>query len=691
LRVSAGAVRWGMALRSWHLSLVLSFVVLPSILGGCLSCDEALSDIAVTEPCGCFEDRDCAGGACLVAADGCGQCVAAGCFDDSVCADVDRCDVERGICVPRVFCAATDSDVCTDPERCVQTRDDATCASPAAAAACEAFPASVHLVDGVTGRLDVWGTSEARYGAWNDIALTPAAGARFVGLSGSSGKRSIALAGVCADARCVVDVAAADPEACHVEGVALPALAPDTLRVRVMGHGGSSLAGATVRALWDDGTDEIVAADGDGVAPFDAAAKVLEAVVVSAPGQRSVALWQPTALDLEVALAPLPTDVVFGTSGTVRDGVRRSAGDVRVGLAGTSFGDLVDGLSATTLFGRPVALPALTAMPGVGTLRLGSAFVFRLGQSELRPTFTALSDGDGPRAQWQLAAELNLSQLAPVLEAADVDGEGGSAAAASTALLKLMADETSHGYAREAVLGADLAPRVGNEPLFPNSGELSTQTFSSAFVDVTLPDLPADAASRAAPLSAVFVAVVVDLPLRGLVPLGFQLVSIVDGALVDDDGLAGPPARVFFAPPHDGLEGAPLRVVALAYANAELDAGHLTVLRSSTPYAAGAVTLPAYLPPPVVTQSDGRAQVALDDEESADTWVRLRSADHGLDVWARPGDDVDLARLLDRPVLDDEAVEATALSWPGSFEAGRGEAAFGLRRVTRATGAAAGD
>jgi hypothetical protein len=37
-------------------------------------------------------------------------------------------------------------------------------------------------------------------------------------------------------------------------------------------------------------------------------------------------------------------------------------------------------------------------------------------------------------------------------------------------------------------------------------------------------------------------------------------------------------------------------------------------------------------------------------------------------------------------VLDGETVEATALSWPGNFEAGRGEVALGLRRVDRATG-----
>jgi hypothetical protein len=533
--------------------LTWSTLLAVALLGGCVVGEPVVD---APSPCECVDDRDCAPGAVCVADGDCGTCRAIVCVEDADCDVGAVCDVGRGRCEAPLACDSADPDLgCGPGEQCL-VLDVQGCRAPPVGDTCALWPPSRAIP---AGPLVV-----AAVGRAADGRLIPAGRATF-DVSGAAVDQDLARAGGIDDAdrtglvatcagpeRCVVDVTAAVGMArCQARYTVLPTPASGAVQVIVVDEDlGGPLAGADI-VVAAEGSVVTGVTDDVGVFVAPGIGAVVDRVTVGAPGFDGF-----SCLDCESTLElALPRRLSAEATPAI-------AGRVEVGDDGS--GDLVFGLlglpltspafPAQQLWGVPGTIPfEIDGITGPGSrLPFASAAGLQLGTQPLREDVVAFGRPGG-RTLWSFGARVSLASMGPLisgLAAADDDGPPQD--------LRLEALRRAGPAARSGLLGAVVpmpapAPAARDTRLDelrgPGAAVVLADVDVAADVDVTLTGpLPPGT-------SDVLLLVGAVLPGEGVIPLG--------GAVVAATG-ASAPIRVPFSPPHDGLEGRALRLLAIA-------------------------------------------------------------------------------------------------------------------------------
>jgi len=632
---------------SW--SLLLALAVAP----GCLQSGPLVDE---TPRCDCRSDRDCGAGAVCVVDGDCGTCRGISCVDDGDCDDGAVCDAARGRCELPLACDAGDPDLgCGPGEQCL-VLDVQGCRSPPVGDTCAVWPPSRAIP---AGPLVV-----AAVGRAADGRLIPA-GRATLDVVGATVDESQASddadrRGLIADCpgpeRCVVDVTAAVGMArCQARYTVLPAPAPGDVRVFVVDEDlGGPIAGADV-AVAAEGSVVTGVTDDAGVFVAPGIGAVVDRVTVQADGFDGFSCLD-CAGTLDVALprrlAPEATPAVAGRVEVDDDG----GGDLTFGLLGLPL--TTPAFAAPQLWGVPGTIPVdIEGVTAPGTrMPFASGASLQLGRLPLREGVVAFGRPGG-RTLWSFGARVSLGTMGPLISALANDDAPDATDAPMD--LRLEALRLSAPAARSGLLGAVVPmpiPRPDardtrlDELRGPGDAVVLADVDVAADVDVVLTGpLPPDT-------SDVLLLVGAALPGEGLIPLGGAVVSATDA-----EGRRGQlpgPVRVPFAPPHDGLEGRALRVLAIAVDVSTLVANdELGVARIVAPVPTPgrdrrlALTLPAF---PQAGRGAPRDETFFVDERGDDHLaLRLQDGDgRGHRVVVGPaaiGDDgaVDLGGVLD--------------------------------------------
>ena len=639
---------------------------------------------------GCGRNIDCAMGALCVVDDGaaCGVCRQILCADAADCADGTTCDVGQGVCEPTFRCDPTGrDDRCADGEVCREGPAGGACGPLDVAAGCVIDPPGGAFVDRVPRALSLHGTdalgarvplADVRLAAVDvDAVFEP----DVVGGLGDARVVALACAGPAPCRGALVGLGPDDVELCRVPVVVLPPRdAADARAVVVDAVAGAPVAGVPVVAAVDGALRDVVT-DADGVASFPGAGDGLAAISAF-----------PVVGDWTTYVAPPTGDVVFSVArpasgavaGTVAfDGVAHSSGDLRLALSGLSLPDFARGLDLRALFGAPVDVAV--RLDGLAPLDVSwpAGGVLHLGDEPLKPDFVAVGV-PGRRTAWSLASRFRLAEVGPLLATNDDDGAPltmGDRLLFTSLLVQARFDHAIRPGV-DVPVGVDATGALA--PLAPD-------VLVARALRVDVPPMPCrDDGATCAPPTRALVIVAARVGGDGLVPLGYAFASDVDGDGLVDDFVEPGVVRVFYAPPHGGLEGAALAVVAIAVHEDELDRGELSTVRSSlalpvAPADDARVEVPPFLPAPrgawdvdarVLSVDDARAGVAHR--------ARLSSRDGAWDVVLPPGvGEVD----LDDVVPADRAARAGAAeldAWrapPDPFTT-TGEGPSGIVRAT---------
>jgi hypothetical protein len=563
----------------------------------------------------------------------CGVCVAVACLDDTWCDDGDACDTSRGRCERPLVCdAGALRATCDDGTLCLVDAEGGACRAATAAARCELVPALAVTASGVAARFDAVALDdEGRLVARSEGALDDT--------------RTCDGPEPC-DNDVVVTAGGLD---CSGRWVVLPPRAADTVRVFVVdAEDGAPLAGVTVASSAEAPavTDEL------GVATLPAGVSFVRADV--ADGRHdALTLFGPVG---DVVL-PLRRAGGQAAGGTLRTPV---TSDVTLGLAGLSLGD-VDDVDVPGVFGASgritVSIEGVTdadgaevpfssgGLLGIGNIRGELGLVVRdRVVAWARP---------GSRLLWSFGAGQSLSKFGWLFaddlpQSTDIRLE----------MLRLMAAVGRSGVDARVTAQDAVFPAGRNNDLDELSvatpGAYEATVDVSADVDVTVGALPPATTDVLLLVGAVVRG-------RGLVLLGGKVARAVvpegnDGS--DDDFTIEVPGvvRVPFAPPHSGLEGRSLVVVAVPLNVDTLVASdRFGAARAVVPIAAPApdrilsASLPALDRAPLA-HVDGTGVLVVDDVGDADRLrltVRGPSGAHQLWLPAVTGavdvGDVDLA------------------------------------------------
>lgn len=529
------------------------FVVVGSATtGGCL---EAEAD-PPPPPCGCQSDRDCgAGASCRLDAGGCGTCAPVFCVSDSECEGDDLCDFARGLCMPPLVCSGGDPRAgCADDELCLVDADQGGCVVTPTAARCEVVPAQAVATAGVARTFDVIAFD-------GDGALLPHTAARSVSgdgvVVGADGSGILLPRCPGPDPCDVVVDAAAFGASCSAAVRVLPSLDPagplaNQGRVVVVDQrSGAPVAGAHVLAAVAGVIVEAVT-DDDGAAVF-ADVALFDHVSVFVDGFEGLTVVAPGGVDVQL---PLRRVGLVATAGEVVVG-DAFLGDVAAALAGLSY-DGVEDVSALALFGASgtitVDISGITASGGEA-FPFSSGGTLVLGNTALRSRYVAVG-APGERLLWSFGARQSLGVFGSLVVSlrpdADVD--------VRLEMLRASAGRAKSGVAvaRSGAIaapppGADLDTFGDDLPTLART-DVEASARSAAALEVVLAGVASD-------VSDVIVAVAAAVPGRGLVLLGGTVIATVDE--FDRPGFAPGSQPLFFARPHDGLEGFPLVVLAL--------------------------------------------------------------------------------------------------------------------------------
>jgi hypothetical protein len=570
--------------------------------------------------CECRSDRDCGAGAvCLLDGD-CGTCRGTFCVDDGDCDPGAACDVGRGRCELPLACDAGDPDLgCGPGEQCL-VLDVQGCRSPPIGDTCAVWPPSRAIPAGPF--------VVAAVGRAADGRLVPAGRATFV-VEGASlddstliddADRRMLHADCPGPERCVVDVTAAIGMArCQARYTVLPAPGPDDVRVIVLDEDlGGPIAHADV-AVAAEGSVVTGVTDESGVFSAPGIGTVIDRVTVQADGFDGESCLD-CASTLEVVLPRrLASEAIPAIAGRVEvidDGV----GDVVFGLLGLPL--TTPAFAASQLWGVPGTIPVqIDGVTAPGTrMPFASAGSLQLGDLPLRDGVVVFGRPGG-RTLWSFGARVSLSTMGPLISSLAADDEPDAPVDLRLEALRLTAPA-----ARSGLVGAVVPvpfPR-------PDARDIRLDELRGPGDAVVLADVDVAADVEVAvtgPLppgtSDVLLLVGASLPGEGLIPLGGAVVSATAA-----DGRRGQlpePVRVHFAPPHDGLEGRALRVLAIAVDVAALvTEDQLGLARIVAPVAAPgpdrrlAVTLPAF---PRAGGGTRRDEAFFVDEPGDDTLV----------------------------------------------------------------------
>lgn len=611
-----------------RLALLLGLVTVAGAAAACDGETPGEGEGEVEQTCAsnsrvCDNDRLCGGGFCDFEGDGDGRskadgdtlgcCVRLVCVSDNDCAETEKCDVRRGICVPEGLCDPSqlgggtcvidgqERSCCGATQLCSYSNGAPVCLdAPPPAASCF-IAVGGRRVAAAVGDPDAY-PAVARAGEPLQLeAFAADAQGRKIphatftwsgpGVDGESGTYTgTCITGVCTETITATSGGASCTGAISVYG----APAPGTSRIVVIDLAtGQPLANVDAAANIA-GTPVLETTDASGAAVFDGTATNISAFPA---GYQWHTVVDPPS-DVIIYTTKIPdADIVGGVKGRFNFGSVSTTGDIKLGLAGTAIAPSITDLNFATLVGEiadyNVELEGLTE-PGGQILPLPSGLVIGLGDTSVKGEYVAFGK-PGNNIAWAIGGQLALAKVGPIISsvtAADNVNVGNILGA----VLPFFAT-FDHGI----VSGLDL--EEGPRPAEPADGqpvpyaswgfdevELTPNTLLAQSVLYEMPDLPCAPGAVAAgscqlppgstlpspyATGAVLLSGVV-VPGVGIVPLGITAGlddpddsdgnDQVDGKLEAKGDNAPRPGSVIidYAPPHDGLEGSLFVSVAIA-------------------------------------------------------------------------------------------------------------------------------
>jgi hypothetical protein len=608
-------------------------VVTASLLSGCPG-DAAAPDAGLPQqdctgfssPDPCDNDRVCVGGFCDKATDnddiiadddplGCCQRIL--CLTNDDCADNEKCDVRRGICVPRNLCdPAADNggpctqddgslaDCCQAGQLCEYTDGSPACVDEAAvgqASTCfiaaggrpvavaagdpDAFPAVTRAGNDV--QLEVVGMDDT--GNVIGHATFTWSGANADG---------VLVAPACAAGICDVTVTATSVNgSATCNGLVKVYAAPTGDRIVVLDIGtGAPLAGIDVAAS-AGGVVTAATTDDDGAHEFDDATDSISAF--PATHQWHTVLNPPN--DVLIFTSKLQNNErVAGIKGTFDFDSVHTQGDIKLGLSGTAIASSITDLNFEALIGDTadyrVELEGITD-PGGQVVPLPSGIVINLGERPIKGEYVTFGE-PGPNIAWAIGGQVPLAEVGPIISGVAAGDGDVNIGAILGGVLPFFARFDHAVVTGLNLVEVDRPPEPADDEPVPfadwafETQVITPNTLLALSAAYTMPDLPCapgavDGASctvcPATPeetpcgwtTGAVLLSGVI-VPGIGLIPLGLtaglddpddqDTNDLADGKL-DYDGENTPgkgEAVIDYAPPHDGLEGNTYVSIAIA-------------------------------------------------------------------------------------------------------------------------------
>jgi hypothetical protein len=638
----------------WPCRLFLLPCLLVSLLGeGCVGCeseepiseDGVIVDPAILEACQaeipgveqvCQRSLECNKGYSCQKPDGAaiedwGCCVTFFCNEDDECPIGEYCDERRSLCIPSPHACEDDPTACSD-EQCVVTEGNSTCLEPQAAEACSFEKSIYRVADGGEVRPKVQATGlSGMLIPFSDIVLSSTIG---------EVTEDNRVSGNCeTDQPCSGTLSATVGNAtCDSTLVIFPSPEETMIGVVVTDRTtGAPLENAAVLAGSDTLLEYTTSAFGyttiQGPVSF----------VTAMEGERAVSILsniQGGTVQLPVPSAPDPTKIA-GVKGTV-DFSEIKRGTVQWALSGIPLPPSPLDVKPEQLLGQWAQYeqnePFFVEYSAI--LPYGMSFNEYGPKSE----FVALGR-DTPGTIWTLAAPLTISEATVVAE--DEEGEP----------MGLDKSRQFFSFAKFGLHGIGVAqPALHDAPAVPedylpipyadwpvpeiNSSQVAPNTYLSRTVEVGLPMLPCvpvlSDCEEGEHSPAVLLMMTVAVPGQGLIPLGFALgydqqdpaAGSRDGFVEGDEGLPESHLYLDFAPPHDGLEGLPLYVVAMALANEPNDGQEWQVASTQMqPYddATTDLTINAFLDRPAASLNLESASLTIERADEAELdFVQMR-------------------------------------------------------------------
>ena len=645
---------------------VLSMIV---GMGGCTACqpaeDSTVSDGGITDSGeivanpevleACQEERPAVQDVCLrntdcdvgyfcskpegASGDDFGCCITNRCVEDGECLIGEYCDERRNLCIPVSHACVDDPALCTETQ-CLITDGESSCEVVEVAEACRFERDAYQMVSGgeLQPNVQVNGL---------DGSLIPYA---MVELSSSLGSVSSdqSITAECETTEpCTGTLSATvDNAECTASLIVFPSPSENELIVVVTDdQTGVPVENATVIAQGTARQESLTSAQGtvtiQGPVSFVTAISEDRAATLIATVEEGV---------VALALPQLSDDSkIAGVKGTVDVSNLATRSDVQWALSGLPLPMNPLELQPSQLFGQWAQYEfdnVLFSFSAV--LPYGMSF----GELGPKPEFVALGDAK-PGTIWTLAAPLSTSEALAV----GLEDDGAPIRFDKSRQYFSYAKFGLHGIGRAEPGVSDAPVEPGNDLPIPynewsvpeiSSAEVAPDTYLSETVEIGVPPLPCLSSSsdcddgEHAP--AVLLMMTAAVPGQGLIPLGFNLgydqkeptEGSQDGEVEGDDGLPASHLYLDFAPPHDGLEGLPLYLVAMALANEPRDGEEWQVASMQVQeYNMGAQTidLDAFVPRPSATVNVSVGSLVLERSEEADLdLVQLRGSQLAWDL-----------------------------------------------------------
>lgn len=552
------------------LSRLILVVVLYLPLLGCWGIGDPDSEPETPIPPdegGCLRTIDCAAGQfCEQTAPGePGICVPRVCDDDDDCNGGEVCERERRVCLAPSICSPSDNQSCAAGSRCVVEGNAEVCRpleDMRVATSCNLARQRLVLADGASTDLHVLGMNDGAPVPYSEFFFSADVGSVVNGT----------LTAECDSAEpCLgaLTIFNREQDACgSVEVVVHPPVGETAFRVVIVDAQTATGVAATIAVRTTTSDDVLLATTNTfGVAIFpNLATENILAVsafsethrwkTVMAPGTNDILLDAERNRDAEQG-AGIKGQIDFDAIESLVDG------DIRVGLAGTplSPSGLNFELTDLTGVGRPTEFD-LDGLLQPQSWSVPQSMVVMVGTEAVRDTFISRGD-EGPSLLWSIGGEFQLSESADFLTPPD-NGSFTKGAHFKRALRRFgrFNQGVRYDLQLEARVLPDTSPASTDDVTWPFEESTGTPTTQPSMKSVfEVPPLPCttsttggscDRATDAVTVSSVF------LPSRGLVPLGMlaeedgDADGLISAALPDYEAGDSP---LFFAPPHDGLEG----------------------------------------------------------------------------------------------------------------------------------------
>lgn len=553
---------------------------------GCLG-DEG-EPPAPPSPDACERDRDCsAGEVCSRRPDeASGVCVQVACFASADCDDGEVCHVRSGVCLAPLACV--DDGACGAGERCLIEGDDARCVSDTqlpAGDGCVVVPRTPALVEGAVAAVDVVALGvEGRPAVARAFSLVASAGV-------AQGSGPFEYQAACDGAApCTVELTARDDGglACTASLLVLPPVLEPAVRVVLVDEGDGRPIPDALVTLRTAGDALEAVTDERGVVVFDdvAAADVLTLSALPDEHDWHSFVEVPGSDLLVVTRASVRVDEVAGVRARADFTSVTTFGDIEIAIGGLSLERGLSGrFSLATVVGdlveQRVFIEDVTSADG-GLVTVPLGMELHVGTSPVTDVFVAASR-PGRRVLWALAGKVLISQTGPLIEATFAGRDGAAAAE-----LLRFARRFEHVTGPSVVVERSERPDAEDQlPLHDwplplvDATQLSAPAFPRVDLTVTVPRLPCVSGADdedCVRLPSGLASVTALTPL-GQVPLGAAHADddpVLGDALVLRDGVvseapAGEGAvpdgdlALSYAPPHDGLEGAPRVLTTMAF------------------------------------------------------------------------------------------------------------------------------